>query len=172
MIKLICDKIARVIKNRKKLEEALGLQIVNRGTEVYIKGAPEDEYVAEKVIEALDFGFPYSVAISLIDELYLFEIINIKSYSHKKDFARIRARIIGKEGKTLKTLSGLTKCFFELKDNEVGIIGEAEYIKNAQYAIISLIQGSKQANVYAYLEKHQIQPVFDLGLKEVKHKNL
>jgi len=53
---------------------------------------------------------------------------------------------------------------------QVGIIGYPEYIKNAQDSVIRLIQGAKQANVYAFLEKHQIQTPVDLGLKEPKKK--
>jgi rRNA processing protein Krr1/Pno1 len=57
-----------------------------------------------------------------------------------------------------------------MKNNEVGIIGSPELIKNAGDAVISIIHGSKQANVYSFLEKHHIQPVLDLGLKEPKKK--
>jgi rRNA processing protein Krr1/Pno1 len=96
----------------------------------------------------------------------MFEIINIKDHTTRKDLGRVRARIIGKSGKTLKTLNTLTQCYFEVKDNCVGIIGDPEYIKNAQEAVIYLIKGSKQSNVYSFLEKHQVKPVFDLGLKE------
>jgi ribosomal RNA assembly protein len=166
MKKIICDKLSRILKNKQRLEKALKVKITNRGTEIYIDGEAEAEYIAEKVIEALNFGFPYSTALLLRDGENLFEILNIKDYTTRKDLARIRARIIGTKGKTLKTLCQLTKCYFELKDNFIGIIGDPEYIKNAQDSIIHLIKGAKQANVYAYLEKHQPKPELDLGLKD------
>lgn len=166
MINLIIDKIPRIIKAKKRLEQILNVKITHRGKEVIISGKPEEEYIAEKVILALDFGFSFPVAILVKEDEYSFEILGIKSYTKRKDLARIRARIIGKKGKTLSTLSTLTNCFFELKNNEVGIIGESEYIKNAREAIISIIRGAKQGNVYAYLEKHQIQPIIDFGLRE------
>jgi len=172
MLKLIIEKLPRITKNRKKLEKKLGIEIKNRGKEVFIHGSPEAEYAAEKVIEALDFGFPFSVALMIKEQDYLFEVINIKDYTHKRDMERIRARIIGKKGKTLKTFESLTKCFFELKDNKIGIIGDPEYIKNAQDAVVSIIRGSKQANVYSRLEKHQVKPIYDLGLKENIKKNI
>jgi ribosomal RNA assembly protein len=170
MKKLICEKPQRIIKNRKKLEEELGIKITCESKEITIHGSPENEYVAEKVIEALEFGFPFSVALLIKDEDFMFEILNVKDYTRRKDLERVRARIIGKQGKTLRTLLGLTKCHFEIKGNQVGIIGEPEYIRNAQEAMISLIRGAKHANVYSFLEKHQVKPVFDLGLKEVKKK--
>lgn len=166
MKRIISEKLPRITKNKKKLEKALNIKITNRGKEVSIEGQPEDEYIATKVIDALNFGFPFSTAMLIKQEDFIFEILNIKEHTKKRDFERIRARIIGKKGKTLKTLCKLTKCDFELKDNCVGIIGDPEYIKNAQEAIISIIRGAKQSNVYSFLEKHQVKPVFDLGLKK------
>lgn len=166
MEKLIVDKLPRITKNRKRLEEALNVKITNRGTEVYIEGNGENEYIAEKVIQALNFGFPVSKALLIQDEEFIFEIISIKDHTNRKDLARVRGRIIGAKGKTIKTLSDLTKCNFERKDNFMGIIGPAVCMQNAQEAIISIIKGSKQSNVYAHLERNQPKPVIDLGLKE------
>ncbi len=169
---LVCDKTEKLAKNKNRLERLLNVKITIKNDEISIEGKPEDEYTAEKVIQALAFGFPLPVALLIKEEDFLFEILDIKDFTHRKDLETIRARIIGKEGKTLKTLNTLTQCYFELKDNDVGIIGSPEYIKNAQDAVIFLIQGSKQANVYSFLEKHQVQPMIDLGLKEKKGKKL
>jgi len=163
---ILCEKLPRIIKNKKRLEKLLNIKITNRGKEVSIEGKPEDEYTAEKVIDALNFGFPFSNAIQIKEHDCIFEILNIKDHTKRKDFKRIRARIIGTKGKTLQTLHQLTKCYFELKDNFIGIIGEPEYIENAQQAVISIIKGSKQSNVYNFLEKHQVKEPIDLGLKE------
>ncbi len=162
---LLIDKVPRITKNKKRLEKILKVKITNRGKEVNISGKPEDEFIAEKVIDALNLGFPFSVAILIKEEDFVFETIHIKDHTTRKDLERIRARIIGKKGKALQTLSQLTKCYFELKDNKIGIVGDAENIENAQEAIILIIKGSKHSNVYAHLEKHQVKPVIDLGLK-------
>ena len=170
MLKLIVDKLSRIVKNKARLEKLLKVKITNRGREVFIEGLPEDEYDAERIIEALNFGFPFSTTLLIKDEEFLFEILNIKDHTKRKDLRTIRARIIGKEGKTLRTLNNITNCHFEILDKEIGIIGDAENIEAGRQAIISLIQGAKQANVYAYLEKHHPLPIFDLGLKEGKDK--
>ena len=169
MKRFFIDKLGRIIKLRKQIEKELDVVISNKGKEITINGTPEEEYIAEKVIDAVDFGFALEIALLIGDEDYLFEIINIKNYTKKTDLEKIRARIIGTKRKTLNAIEQLTKCFFQVKGNEVAIIGDAEYIYNAQQAIISLIRGAKQANVYAYLEKHQVVPVYDLGLK-IKEK--
>ena len=165
---ILSEKSARILKNKKRLEEKLNVKITNRGKEISIKGNPEDEYTAEKVIDALNFGFSFSTAILIKEQDNLFETFSIKDYTKRHDLGRVRARIIGKKGKTLKTLTELTNCYFELKDNEIGIIGDPELIKNAQKAIISIIKGSKQSNVYANLERNQVQEIADLGLKDKK----
>jgi len=170
MKSLILNKVPRIIKGKPILERALNVKLEIKGNKVEINGNSVDEYTAEKVIEALDFGFPFKTALLIKEEDLIFEIINIKHHTTKTDFVRIRARIIGRNGKILKTLSNLTDCFFELKDNEVGVIGYPENIETANQALISLIKGSKIGNVYAYLEKHHPQEVVDLGLKEVKKK--
>ncbi len=169
MKKFFIEKLGRMIKARKQLEKELDVKISNSAKEVTIEGNPEEEYIAEKVIDAVDFGFSLEIALLIKDEDFLFEVINIKSHTKRTDLERIRARIIGTKRKTLNAIEQLTKCFFQVKGNEVAIIGDAEYIPNAQEAIISLIRGAKQANVYAYLEKHQVMPVIDLGLK-IKEK--
>ena len=162
---ILSEKIARIIKNKKVLAKILEVKITNRGKEVFVEGTPEDEYTAEKVIDALNFGFDFQTAILIKEEDFVFEILNIKDHTRRKDLETIRARIIGKGGRTLNTMHQLTKCEFELTDNQVGIIGDPEHIESAQEAIISIIKGAKQSNVYAHLEKHQVKPVIDLGLK-------
>lgn len=166
MIKLYIEKIPRIVKNKKQLEKSLNLKISNRGKEVYIEGNAEDEYIGEKVLEAINFGFPISHALAIKQKELLFEIINIKDYTKRKDLERIRGRIIGTQGKTLQTISQVGDCFLEIKDNEVGIITSPENIKTIQESIINLIQGSKTSNVYKRLEKSKPDPVLDLGLKE------
>lgn len=158
MERIILDKIVRVVKARKLLEKELEVRFHFSGKELEILGAPEKEYIAEKVVEAIDFGFPIEIALLIKEEELVLEALNIREYTRRKDFERIRGRIIGKEGKTKKTIGNLTDCFIEVKDNRVAIIGRPENVKGARQAIISLIQGTKHSNVYAYLEHHKPLP--------------
>lgn len=165
MEKIYSEKIRKILYNKSRLEKALNIKITNRGREVSIKGLPEDEYYAEKVIEALNLGFSFDVAILIKDEDFNFEILNIKDYTRRKDLDVIRARIIGKKGKTLKVLHDLTGCFLMMNENKIGVIGHSENIKNAEESIRSIVKGSKQSNVYSHLEKNRVGRVVDLGLK-------
>ena len=90
MEKLIIEKLSRITKNRDRLQKILNVKINNRGKEVFIEGNAEDEYIAVKVIEALEFGFPFAAALSIKEEDFLFEILNIKSYTKSHDLERVR----------------------------------------------------------------------------------
>jgi ribosomal RNA assembly protein len=163
---IFSDKLPRIIKNKLRLEKILNVKIKYQGKEISIKGEPEDEYIAEKVIDALNMGFPFSTAMLIKKEDYVLEIMNIKDYTKRHDLETIRGRIIGKQGRTLQTLHQLTNAHFEIKDNQVGIISLPENLESAQEALISIIKGSKQSNVYSYLEKHKTKEITDFGLKD------
>jgi len=177
MKKILSEKPIRIIKTKEELKRITGVNIDNRGKEIYLEGKPEDEFIAEKIVDALDFGFPFSSAITIKQDNFHFEILDIKDYTPRKDLEIVRGRIIGKDGRTLKTLAILSNCFFEIKGNQIGIIAPVENIKSARESIVSLIRGSKQASVYRFLEKNQLKPVEDLGIKKsfekkLKNKNL
>lgn len=167
---ILSEKFIRIIKNKKKLEKALEINISNRGKEITIEGDPTNEHIAIQVLDALSFGFPFATALSIKEEDKVLEIINIKEHTNRKDFASIRARVIGRDGKVLKTLSNLTGCDLELRNNQIGIIGDPTLIKIAVEALVSLIRGAKHGNVYTFLEKNQQEPIYDLGLKEKPKK--
>lgn len=153
MQSIYIESLGKVLKNKKKLEEELNIKILNKGRNIFIKGAPENEYIALKIIEAMELGFSAEEALLLKDEEIIFQIINIKSLTNRKDIKEVKARIIGTHGKTINNLRILSECEISLRGNRVGVIGNAESIKEAIIALRSLIQGSKQGNVYARLER-------------------
>ncbi|MEM3074580.1 MAG: KH domain-containing protein [Candidatus Pacearchaeota archaeon] len=162
MTKILYVKSARkIIQNKRELEDKLKVVISVKGINTIIDSEKEiDEYFASRVIQAMDFPFLIDDALMLKSEDFSFKVINIKDYTRRHDMKVIKGRIIGTKGKTLRVLSDLTRCEFALKDNEVAIIGRVEDVQKAEQAIISLIRGSKQGNVYAYLE----------GLNRVRRK--
>lgn len=170
MKKIISENVGPIIRARKKLEKELNLKIDIHEKEIKLDGAPEEEYIGEQIIDAINLGFSVPNALLIKTEDLFYETLNIKNYTKRKDLKRIRARIIGTKGKTLRLITELTDCHLKIKDNEIGIIGFPECIKNAHDAIISIIRGAKHASVYAFLEKHKVEPIIDLGLKEVKKR--
>ena len=165
MKKIILDNSSKIIQEKKNLEKELNIQISFVNKEVFIEGLPEDEYVAEKVLDAINFGFSTKKALLIKKQDLMFEILNIKNHMRGKNIIRVRGRIVGEGGRALMTLSQLSDCHLEIKGNQVGIIGDTENIENAQNAIIMLIKGSKHANVYAFLERSHPESILDFGLR-------
>jgi len=147
------EDIAKVLKNKNKLEKQLEIKLTNKGKNIFANGKAENEFTALEVLKAIDLGFSVPKALLLIEENTILQIINIKDITKRHDLERVRARIIGTQGRALKNLTNLTNCAISLKDNKIGIIGNTEEIKQAIQAITSLIQGSKHGNVYARTER-------------------
>ncbi len=143
----------KIIQNKEELEKKLKVKIFVKGGNTTISGSEVDEFFAERVLLALDFPFLVEDALLLKSEEYIFEVLNIKDFTKRKDFSVIKGRIIGTQGKALRVLEDLSNAFIVVKENRVAIIARTEDIKNAVQGVVSIIQGSKHGNVYRYLEK-------------------
>lgn len=157
----------KIKQNIEEIEKKIEVKITQKGKQISIEGEAFEEYQARIVIEALDFGFPLKDALRLTDESVNFRKLPIKNFTKRKDLEEVRGRIIGTEGKTKRTVEEVSGCAVVLHNNMVGIIGPAESIEEATTAVMNLIKGSKQANVYRFLEKMNTSKRFktDIGLK-------
>ncbi len=152
---LLLQRTKELAREKKFLEEKLNVEISIEGKKITIEGNAVDEYEASIVLEAIGFGFSTKVAILLKNPDFAFRQLSIKDITKKKNFLLIRGRLIGTRGKTKETIEEISGCRLMIHDNDniVGIIGPSEDIEDAITALTSLIKGSKQANVYRYLEK-------------------
>jgi ribosomal RNA assembly protein len=155
MKEIFIKSARKIIQNKKELEDKLGVKLSVKGTSVTLSGDEAEEYFAERVLIAMDFPFLVEDALLLKREDFMFDVLSIKEFTRRHDFETIKGRIIGTKGKTLKVLEDLSDCIFALRDNSVAIIGPSESIELARQAVISLIKGSKQGNVYSYLERNR-----------------
>lgn len=146
-------KTNEIKKSKLELEEKLNVEIQIKGKNLIVIGDPVEEYEASIVLDAINFGFSTKKALTLKDENIIFRVINIKNFTRKKNLRVVRGRVIGKEGKTLRTIQNISNAHILVKENEVGIIGSAESIEEILTGITNLIRGSKQSNTYRYLEK-------------------
>ena len=145
-------KIDEVKKNQEQIEEKLKIRLKIIGNKVHFEGSSIDEYEASIVFEAINFGFSPRVALALKDEESAFKVIHIRDHTKRK-LRDVQSRLIGKEGKTRRLIAELSDSYVLIKEGEIGIIGDIKNAENASTAIISLIKGSKQSNMYRYLEK-------------------
>lgn len=150
----IFEITSREIKeNKELLEEKLHVKIKIKSKSIEIEGEAIKEYEASMVLDAINFGFSAKTALLLIEEDMIFRKIGIKSVTRRKNVSIIKSRLIGTQGKTKHTLENLADARIIIKDNQVGVIGPAEEMEDIVTSIESLIRGSKQSNVYKYLEK-------------------
>lgn len=147
------QKPSELRKNLAMLEKALKVKISRNGRLATIKGSGIAEYEASLVLQAMAFGFSAKKALLLKSSEFIFKIIHIRNFTRKKNLQEVRARIIGKKGKTIRTIENISEVHLLLKENELGVIGEAESITETETALKNLIKGTKQSNVYRYLEK-------------------
>lgn len=155
MQEIFFTNIQELIKDKKTLERKLNIKLKNNGRLVFIDGEADKEYIALKVLEAMNLGFSVDRALLLTDEDNILSKIGIKTITKRKDIHTIKSRLIGTEGRALRTLSTLSNCAISVSDSFVGIIGNSDDVDEAIIALKSMIHGSKHANVYSRLEKEK-----------------
>lgn len=149
----ILERVNELKEEKDFLERKLGIKIKVTGKKVEIQGEALNEYEASLVIEAINFGFPARTAVMVSEEDMVFKKVNIKEFTRRKDMESVRGRVIGSEGRTKRTIENISGCEIFIKNNEVGIIGHVEDVEYSITALQNLIRGSKQSNVYNFLEK-------------------
>jgi ribosomal RNA assembly protein len=137
------------------LQKELDIKLTNRGKNVFVNGLADKEFMAIEVLEAINLGFSADRALELKQNDFMLQTVHIKDITKRHDLDRVRARIIGSQGRTLKTLQNLTNCDLAMNDNEIGLIGPIQEMEDAVQAVTSLVQGSKQGNVYGRLERQR-----------------
>ncbi|MDP3917016.1 MAG: KH domain-containing protein [Nanoarchaeota archaeon] len=111
---------------------------------------------AVPIITAVGRGFNPEIALLLLDENFIFEMISMKDYArNEKDMARMRSRIIGSGGKARQMFETLTGTSISVYGKTVAIIGNLEKVILAKKAIQKLLKGSPHGNVYKYIEREQ-----------------
>ena len=160
-----------MVQLRAARKEKLNVNIKVEGRKITIEGEAIDEYNAQQVFEAIQFGFTVKQSLQLTEPDMHFVKINIKKATRRKNLEDVRSRVIGKEGKTKRTLENISGCEIVVNDNnEVGLIGPSESIESAETGLKNVIKGSKQSNAYAYVERMNSErkkhKTTDLGLKE------
>jgi len=149
---IYCIRVGEVKKNKASLEKKLGVKLSIVGGRVQVVGGSLDEFTATQVLDAISFGFSARKAVRLVEEDFIFRTVHIKEFT-KRSLKDIRSRLIGTRGKTRKTISEISGCDVMIKESEVGIIGYVEDVDNVVTAITHIIMGTKQSNMYKYLEK-------------------
>jgi len=109
----------------------------------------------EDVVRAIGRGFSPENAFRLFGEETELFIFDIYDYVGKKEshLVRMKARVIGREGKTKRVIEGLTSGILAVYGHTVAVIADFESIDIAKKAIDMLLSGSEHPTVYRFLER-------------------
>ncbi|HLC31492.1 MAG TPA: hypothetical protein VJK51_02400 [Candidatus Nanoarchaeia archaeon] len=149
------------------------IKITLEGNKATIEGTPVEELETQQMLDAISFGFSAKKALILKEPDMQFKKLHIKTYNPRRTLESIKSRVIGTFGRTKNTIEEISNTDIVIGEAEVGIIGHAENINEAETALINVIRGSKQANAYSFLERmnreKKKQPD-DLGIIDPKAK--
>jgi ribosomal RNA assembly protein len=157
---LIPHKRAELLDKKmlKSLAERLGCKIELEDNVVTIDGESYDEFNAKNVITAFGRGFDLEKAYRLLGEEYFFQQINLKdAFGSKEQIMRIKARIIGTDGKAKEYIESVSGADISIFGSSVSIIGKIDDLKVAEAAIRMLIGGGTHKTAYMVMEKERIK---------------
>lgn len=120
-------------------------------------GDPLALFKARDIVEAIGRGFSPERAFRLFSENAMLSIINIDDYVKRtrNNIVRVKARLIGEEGKTRRIIEETTNTYISIYGDTVAIIGDSEEdVKAAEEAVISIINGAPHSSVYKFLNNY------------------
>ncbi|NMC08181.1 MAG: RNA-processing protein [Candidatus Lokiarchaeota archaeon] len=160
------DRVAVIIgkdgATKKRIEDLTSTEIDvdSKSGSVLIKRkeTPEaniGDWIAQNVIKAIARGFNPAIAEKLVNEDYLFEIIDLERVVGKSQnqIHRVKSRLIGEAGKTWKTIETMAGVHLQIFGNTVSLIGKFEEMQIAREAINMLLGGRAHSGVYKFLQK-------------------
>jgi len=149
----IKGKEKRDIESKTKTK----LNINSKEGDVSVIGSdPIGIFTAKEIVKAIGRGFNPEIAMLLLNEDYMLEVVDIKQFTkNKSSFERLKGRVIGTNGKSRKTIEDLSQAHISVYGKTVAIIGEVDNADAARRAVESLLRGSEHGNVYKSLENRR-----------------
>ncbi|HTX61952.1 MAG TPA: KH domain-containing protein [Methanobacterium sp.] len=136
------------------------IEIDSESGSVSIKPAEDMEdplsvWKARYMVKAIGRGFNPEIALKLISDEIMLDIINLPDYvgKSKKAILRQKGRIIGKDGRTRDIITDMTGVNISVFGKTVSLIGDFEHVHVAHEAVDMILHGARHKTVYAFLEK-------------------
>ena len=171
-VKIPNDRIGAIIgkggETRKPLERVLKVTLDVDSQTGIVEITNEDDALAEirsmEVIKAIGRGFSPERAKKLLeDDDMVLDIIDVTDVADTPDkLARIRGRIIGRDGKAREQIENMTGTSISVYGKTVAIIGLPEQMNDAHTAVSMLISGSEHTSVFSYLDRKRKEAKMDM----------
>ena len=162
-VKVPKERIAVIIgpsgSTKKKIEELAKLKLEVNSDDGRVEISEEEDPIlalrTSEVIKAIARGFSPEKALELFYEDFLtLDIIDLsEAATTPKELARLKGRIIGREGKTREIAEKLINVKISVYGKTVSVIGFPEQTTIIRTAIDMLINGVNHGTVYSFLEK-------------------
>jgi len=156
------------VKNRIEEATQTKIKIDSREGDVFVSGEDNIKlFSCQLIIKAIARGFNPDKAMLLLKTDYAFEMINISDYAKTQaDIIRLRGRVIGKQGKSRKTIEDITNCYISVFGKTISLIGSVENVPLTLRAVEKLLKGSTHSKVYNWLERKKSE--FKEALNSIK----
>ncbi|RJS89597.1 RNA-processing protein [Candidatus Bathyarchaeota archaeon] len=151
-------------KVKRRIEEASGVELSidseTGNVEIGLRPETKDPSVilqVQNLVKAIGRGFSPQRAFKLLDEDVYLDIIDLRDYvgRSKNALARVRGRIIGRNGRSRELIEELTDTYISVYGHTVSIIGRVEDIEVAKEAILMLVKGRFHKSVFSYLYRER-----------------
>jgi ribosomal RNA assembly protein len=133
---------------------------ISYGTSSLTEGEP---FKAQDIVTAIARGFSPQRAFSLFEEGKSLLTIDLREYSGKSEnsMGRIKARLIGSDGKARKLIEQLSGTQISIYGHTVSIIGDSEKTKVAEGAVLKIASGGTHKAAYQMLQKYRTKQKMD-----------
>lgn len=123
--------------------------------DVHIEGKDSVSlFSLREVIKAIGRGFNPDIAILLLRQDYVLDLINLPDYAPTRSHMdRLKGRVIGRKGKSRDTIEKMSETFISVYGKTIGIVGSTDRIGISKQAIESLLSGAPHSNVFKFLER-------------------
>lgn len=160
-VKIPRERIAVLIGEKggvkKDIEKRTNTKIEIEDTSVSIDSMNDNsmnELTARGIVLAIGRGFSPEIALRLLNEEFTLEILYLRDFANtQKAIERIKSRVIGEKGRARRTIEDLTNTYISIYGKTIAVIGSYDDAPIAKEAITRLIEGSRHASVYRFLEK-------------------
>jgi ribosomal RNA assembly protein len=144
-------------ETKSNIERILGVLInldSKTGNCEIIPEPDNPNYMALKVVKAINRGFNPSKAVKLLEENVELEVFNLLSILGKseKRITRIKGRIIGRNGEMRKAIERFSESYISVYGKTISIISDYNNLQIARKAVTMLINGMPHHVVLKFLE--------------------
>ena len=175
-LKIPRDRVGALIgpkgSAKKRIENFFGVDLTidsdSGSVEIALKPETKDVsviFTVQNIVRAIGRGFsPQRVEI-LAKEDFDLHIIDLCDYvgESRNALARVRGRIIGKNGRSRALIEELTETRISVYGDTVSIIGSVESLGVAREAVMKLIKGAFHKTVWNFLYAYRRKMKKDRG---------